>query len=367
MSPNPSQANNANCPEVAGLLVFYVCQEVSEAERQQIEAHLAVCAACSKQLAEEQSLTEVVGAAAEAADEIDATGILLAQCRSELAEKLDDMAVAAARPRWEPLGWLRTWMALRPALSGAFLVIFGVIVGTQVVPWIHSVDSDDANGQAMKVMAAPKLSNDQLANMAVARVNVLPSNDPASATVRLQLSAAEPLEMSGNLEDLGVRRVLTYVVENGERFDPGVRLDCLDALKAVAREREVRTALLTAAQKDSNPAVRMKALEALRDSVADEAVREVLLDVLQRDTNPGVRVEAVNLLVRSLGHDSAGGSLPGAAMVAPENTNAAAIVENASVDRTLRALERLQRQDPSRYVRLRSAAALRQIGPRELQ
>jgi hypothetical protein len=164
-----------------------------------------------------------------------------------------------------------------------------------------------------------------------------------------------------------VRRALTYVVENGERFDPGVRLDCLDALKAVAREREVRAALMTAAQKDSNPAVRMKALDALRDSVADESVREVLLDILQRDTNPGVRVEAVNLLVRSLGHDSSGAPLPGAPIAAPEIADVTSPSEDASIDRTLRALERLQRQDPSRYVRLRSAAALRQIGPRELQ
>jgi hypothetical protein len=101
--------------------------------------------------------------------------------------------------------------------------------------------------------------------------------------------------------------------------------------------------------------------------VADDAVREVLLNILQRDTNPGVRVEAVNLLVRSLGHDSSGAPLPGAPLAVPEAPSTTLPAEEASIDRTLRELERLQRQDPSRYVRLRSAAALRQIGPRELQ
>jgi len=95
-------------------------------------------------------------------------------------------------------------------------------------------------------------------------------------------------------------------------------------------------------------------------------VREALLDILQRDGNPGVRVEAVNLLVRSLGHDSSGTPLPGAT-AGREAVDVGPLGENASIDRTLRELERLQRQDPSRYVRLRSAAALRQIGPRELQ
>jgi len=358
-----AQHNEAECRAVAGLLVFYVCEEVSEAERKRIEAHLRSCEECLQQLAEEEKLAEAVSAMPQTADEVDSTGILLAQCRSELAESLDDVAAKAARPRWEPLGWLRRWMAMRPAWSGAFLVIFGVAVGTQVVPWLHSVELDDANGQAVKVMAAPKFTREQLDNMAVAGVNVLPAADPAAATVRLQLSAAQPMEVSGNLEDAGVRRVLTYVVENGQRFDPGVRMDCLDALKTVAREQEVQSALMVAVQRDQSAAVRMKALDALRDSVQEESVREVLIDVLQRDTNPGVRVEAVNLLVRSLGHDSSGEPLPDASILSDVSSSAG----DASVERAWRALERLQRQDPSRYVRLRSAAALRQIGPRELQ
>jgi HEAT repeat protein len=37
------------------------------------------------------------------------------------------------------------------------------------------------------------------------------------------------------------------------------------------------------------------------------------------------------------------------------------------VERIVRALEDLQRRDPNRYVRLRSAAALRQIGSRDVQ
>src|SRR5262249_54823726 len=152
----------------------------------------------------------------------------------------------------------------------------------------------------------------------------------------------------------------TYVVANGERFDPGVRLDCLDALKAAARDQEVRNALMTAARKDQVVAVRMKALEALRDSIQDDAVRDTLLDVLEHDNNPGVRVEAVNLLVRSLGHATPESST----FPAPEIPS---LPQDPSVDRALHTLEELQRRDPSRYVRLRSAAALRQIGPRELQ
>jgi hypothetical protein len=75
-------------------------------------------------------------------------------------------------------------------------------------------------------------------------------------------------------------------------------------------------------------------------------------------------VEAVNLLVRSLEQtvpDASGNSEPA---LAPEG------IENPldpAMKRMVRALEELQRNDPNRYVRLRSAAALRQIGPHEVQ
>jgi HEAT repeat protein len=129
--------------------------------------------------------------------------------------------------------------------------------------------------------------------------------------------------------------------------------------------------LIVAARQDQNPAVRMKALESLRDAATDDAVRQVLLESLERDANPGVRVEAVNLLVRSLDHETS--SLPAIAPEAPPIPDTppslapVAPVTDPSVDHVIRVLQQLQRKDPSRYVRLRSAAALRQIGPRDVQ
>ena len=147
-------------------------------------------------------------------------------------------------------------------------------------------------------------------------------------------------------------------------------LDCLDALKAGIRDQQVRRALITASRKDQNPAVRMKALESLRDAASDDAVRQALLDALQHDTNPGVRVEAVNMLVRSLERESPDATsapdVPNAPDVSPVY-GVSSLPSDPSIERVVRALQDLQRRDPSRYVRLRSAAALRQIGPREVQ
>lgn len=351
---------NMRCSDVAPLLVFYACEEVDAAERTAIETHLTACTACAAQLAEEKALNAAFADALQPSEQFDPSGILLSQCRSELAELLDDISAPPVREHWMPFGWVRRWMTLRPAWSAAALVLFGVALGAQVLEWIPSRNSNNSTGPAVNILAKPQITDDQLSKMSVAGINFAPGQDAVPGTIQLQLRAEQPLVLSGNLDDADVRRVLTYVIENGDRFDPGVRLDCLEVLKSRTGDSGVRHALLAAVRKDRNPAVRLKAIESLRDSAGDEAVREALLEALDHDANPGVRVEAVNLLVRTLESNSnnvsAAASAPGEDSIPPD----------PSVARVVQTLEDLQRHDPNRYVRLRSAAALRQIGPHEL-
>ncbi len=350
------------CADVASLLVFYACDEVDAEERSTIESHLAACSSCASQLAEEKALNAAFADALQPAEKFDPSGILLSQCRSELAELLDDLATPRVREHWVPFGWLRRWMALRPIWSAAALILFGVIVGTSSLQWLASRNAGYSAGQAFNILAKPQLTDDQLSKMSIAGISFSPSQDAAAGTVQVQLLAEQPVVLSGNLDDTDVRRVLTYVVENGQRFDPGVRLDCLDALKSRSNDSEVRRAMLAAVRNDHNPAVRMKAIESLRDSTSDQSVRETLLEALDHDSNPGVRVEAVNLLVRTLENRS--DSTQQEVAPAPGEDS---IPPDPSVARVIQTLEDLQRHDPNRYVRLRSAAALRQIGTREVQ
>jgi hypothetical protein len=349
------------CSDVAPLLVFYVCDEVDPRERVQIEAHLAACPACAAQLNEEDLLHEALTESVRPADQLDSSGILLARCRSELSETLDDLAAPPVQEHWGPLSWMRQWMAMRPVWSGAFLVLIGLALGTQVPQWLATNNLNNLSDQAMSVRPSPRLTEDQLSKMAVAGINFSPSSDSTPGTVQVQLNAEQPLTLSGNLDDPDVLRVLTLTVENGDRSDAGVRLDCLEALKARVQDLQVRQALLTAARKDQNPAVRIKAIESLRDSASDESVREALLDALEHDSNPGVRVEAVNLLVRSLEEQAPGAS------DATQQSEADSLPSDPSFERVVHVLEGMRHSDPNHYVRLRSAAALRQIGPRELQ
>src|SRR5215472_8850048 len=361
-----AESSRQTCQKIAPLLVFYACGEADEKEVALIDEHLAICAGCSAQLAEEKRFQALLIAQPQDADRLDAPGLLLSQCRSELAESLDDIVRPPVLEKTPVFSAFRRWMALRPIWSGAALVFVGLLAGVQGAQWYATRGNGNPLDLAVNVRPVPHISDDQLSKMAVAGINFMPATSAGTQNVRVQLNAEQPMELSGSIDNSDVKRVVMYVVKNGDRFDPGMRLDCLDALKAAAKDSEVRGALLSAARKDPNPAVRLKALEALRDATSDDAVREVLLDTLKHDTNPGVRVEAVNLLVGSLEKTDA----PGEGTMLGHNMVPAAAggdAQDASLGAVIRELEVLQHRDPSRYVRLRSAAALRQLNARSDQ
>jgi len=364
--------HNPVCDVVAELLMFYVCGEVNEQERSAIEEHVAECTECRKQLAEEREFQEAVLSLPNEAERLDSAGTLLAQCRSELAEKLDDWEHPAVKSKVRGIGWFRGWMVLHPVWSAASLVLLGLVAGTKYSQWTSGTTEDGAQSQVVNVRPSSQLTDDQLSKLKVAGINFTPSPYAGSKNVRVQLDAEQPIELNGNVDDSNVRNVLTFVVKNGERFDSGMRLDCLDALKERAEDAQVRSVLLALARKDQNPAVRLKALEGLRDAGVDATVRQTLLEALQHDANPGVRVEAVNLLVRSLEQAPADTVVDAATRdlaMPPRPVMHTGMESDASgsMENVIQALQSLQRNDPSRYVRLRSAAALREISVRNDQ
>jgi HEAT repeats/Putative zinc-finger len=355
------------CEDVAPLLVFYACDELTSEEREQIVAHLATCDGCRAQLSEEDALQAAIDRMPQVADQFESSGVLLAQCRSELSESLDELSAPKVKEGWQPFAWVRAWMALRPGWSAAALLLVGAIVGTQAIPWLP-VNPGNGGGSAVKVYAAPRITPDTLNKMAVSGINF----SRPTGKIQLQLQAEQPMTLSSDEDDADVRRVLTFVISNSDRFDAGVRLDCVEALRGAASDEQARAALLSAARKDQNPAVRLKALDALRDMAGMPAVRDVLLEALQHDANPGVRVEAINLLVRAI---DSGSELPELAPEAPDSESpvqgvapqALPFAGKDSEQRILRALDNLRQHDSNRYVRLRSAAALRQIAQQDMQ
>ncbi len=337
------------CAEIERLLVFYASDELDSRERVRVEEHTRQCAVCETSLARELRLRQAV-LGAERAREGEPSDVLLAQCRSELAEAVDDLGATRRRAGWlnalRPSRWMVPPFLTHPALSAAALVLMGAVVGLGLPQWYRSHVTQRSERAAMTV-SAWRLTDQDLETMGIAGINWVSDSGSGAPRVELRLMAERPFEVKGSLEDPDVKRVLTYVVRNGQRFDSGVRLDSVDVLRTHLGDRDVRQALCAAARKDENPGVRLRALEALRGFEQDDVVRQTLQDALANDANPGVRVEAIN-------------SLGGALRAMAEKGTTSQDVRLVNVLR-----ERMQK-DPNNYVRMQCSEAVRQLGPREL-
>jgi hypothetical protein len=335
------------CREFELMMVLAAAgEELDAAEQAELADHLAHCGACKAELEREKDL---IAAMASHRAEPDAT--LLASCRAGLVDALD---------RREEHGWLRrkigslipaNWLAPSPAWSAALLVLIGFSVGVlgpryfrPPVPPANTAQNDasvtDAGSDQSRTTS--KLGSFDLHTADVAGISVMPTGTSEPPQVQLQLRAQQPVTLQGTIYDDDVKRVLLHVLSHNDRYDPDVRLDAVDLLRARNNDPDVRNALCHAVHTDSNTAVRLKALEALNGAEPQDLVRQTLLDALVDDHNPGVRIEAINVL-RQLAAEG-----------------------KVESDDHMRAVlrERMQK-DPNTYIRLQSAAAIRDLGPRE--
>lgn len=336
------------CEDVESLAILYACDELDDAGRAKLEAHAAECPACAAIVSREARLRQAISSLDQPADSLDRSGLLLAQCRSQLAESLDDRQARANRSPWRamfsPVAWwgaLRHTLIYHPAMSMAALLVAGFLAGAAEHRLPVAPVPAVAVRPAMTVSAAPKITEQQLQSAGSAHVAWVTPSGSRTPTVQVQLMSQTPMNIVGAPDDADVQRALTFVLENSQRFDPDARLDSLDVLRTRATDPDVRRSLCAAARLDRNPGVRMKAIEALQGFEQDPEVRQTLLDALQSDDNSGVRVEAIDLLVSAL-----------------QSENGSAAPDQQLLD----VLRDRQRNDSNNYVRLQSAAALRELG-----
>jgi hypothetical protein len=334
------------CAEFEDLAVLYAIGELDDAGRASVDEHASHCAACAAVLRSELQLNSALAAHGEAGDSLDRSGFLLAQCRSQLSEAIDDAHGTPKRgwlERLSPARWARQFprvLAFHPGWSTAALLLVGAFGGISGRAWYRQTTLPLPSKPLMTVSAAPSMSDHQLETMGVEGIRLEPQ-DGAAPRVELRLRSEQPTVVQGTPDDADIRRVLAYVVQHGRQFDPGVRLDSLDALRAHTSDPQVLTALCDAAVRDSNPAVRLKALQALRTFGVDPAARQAMFDALAGDDNSGVRIEALDGLEAAL-------AAPSATPQPPDG-------------RSLSILRDRMRNDPNSYVRLHSASVLSQL------
>ncbi|MCU1340930.1 MAG: hypothetical protein JWN92_353 [Candidatus Acidoferrum typicum] len=347
MSEQPNSEAVVRCDEIEQFAVLFVCDELDPSARTAVNAHTSQCAICSAVVSREARLHQEIASFDQPADSLDRSGLLLAQCRSELAEALDDELARAKQPGWRavfsPLAWwtvLRDTLVYHPAMSMAALVVVSFLAGVagqrmRVAPVVTTTAPT-----AMTASTQPKVTEQQLQNAGSANVAWVTPSGSHTPTVQVQFMSQAPMNIVGPPDDADVQRALTFVLANGHRFDATARMDSLDVLRTRCADTEVRHAVCAAALSDPYPGVRIKALQALQGFEQDSTVHQTMIDALQNDDNPSVRVEAINHLVNSL----------------PAGISSGAV--NPSLVAVLR--DRV-RNDPNNYIRQQSAAALRQL------
>jgi hypothetical protein len=336
------------CTEVERLLALYACDEAAPGERAAVEQHVGGCPECAAVFASELRLRQILSTLPQAADGLDIAGALLEQCRSELAEALDeghDFAAARVQGRTDGFfarcfAWCRMEMALHPALGAALFVLVGLGMG-RVLP-VSANGTQTTAGLVPTMTVTPRISDQELQNVqAVTGIYPVADADSNTQNFEVHFRAMKPVVVS---DDGDVKRVLTFVIQNAQRFDPDVRLDSVEVLRGHMDDADVRRVLCTASRHDANPGVRLRALESLRGFEQDVAVRETLLDALVHDANPGVRIEAVNEIRDMIFAGNA--------------------INDPQVAKVLR---ELSEHDANNFIRLQAATAVRRLSAGPLQ
>lgn len=298
-------AEKLNCASFEDRAVLYAAGELAEEDRAAIDAHARLCANCAAVLSREMSLRRALSARVQPADALDRSELLLARCRSELFEAIDDAATQPPRV-WRSL--LMPWrllvfrgaFAFHPGWSAAALLVVGALAGTAAHEWYRQVASPLPGHPVITVSAPAPITQQELETIDSDGIRLEPQNDSPAPKVELQVRSPRPRVVQGTPDDAEIRRVLAYVVGHGERFDDSVRLDSIDALRPEADDPQVREAMSEALRHDPNPAVRLRAIEALRGAGSAPDVQSAILGALSDDDNSGVRIQALNSLLERM-------------------------------------------------------------------
>ena len=318
------------CTEREEEIRLLLWNEMDEDRSEELELHLASCVGCRAALESEQRLMAALQTAAPPDPPVE----LLAQCRMDLAERIEQAGLPGFWTRLGTVIWPRGlrwsfsgWMTAHPAMSAAVLVMAGIVVGG-VVPRFVPAPAED-NGVAQTTVVATPASTP---------IQDVRGIESAGGRVVFRVESAGAVGFDVN--DPRTLQMLVGVLQNGQQYTADTRMESVSVLQELGSKQEARETLCNVARTDRNPAVRLKAMEALKGLGDDELVRKTILEALLQDENPGVRIEAVNALRE--------------------------MVESAQApDRELmRVLRERMEKDPNTYIRVQSAATVRSLEQR---
>ena len=280
-----------NCRDYQHQISLFLYEELPEADKPGLEAHLAACEDCKHVFEQEKGLHYVL---TEDTSGWDFPSDLLVESRSQLANELDRIEQKRAWWRLPTFSVVFTPMRL---LESAALVAMGLALGVYVSNQQHAI-RQVAN--AAPAQESPIISSIP-ANGSVSNLHVVSAN-PSTGQVELAGEIVQPLRMEGSLTDDTVRQVLLNAL--GDASNSGSRLRAVEVLAPQANDQRVKSALIQALMNDDNPGVRLHALQGLKQFASEADVRSAFMSSLENDLDAGIRFEAIDALTRSGGDAS---------------------------------------------------------------
>jgi hypothetical protein len=312
------------CERIDQSLALYSYDELSAAERDAVEEHIASCQRCHQTLAELRGLQSLLVEYRVPEPPPD----LLVRNRQRLEEALDR----------EQAGWramVRAWFGVATAhparaMSAVTLVALGFSLGWLLRPRVASV------GPAQPPANSANASMTEGGALGGARISGISqvAPDPETGQLHITLNAEKQMTLEGSLDDPQVRQVLIYTLKNYD--NPGIRLDTLTAIGSGGNDPAVRDALLYELSHDTNAGVRLQALRTAAKSKWAPELGQAFAEAAEKDSNAGVRGAAIDALVQHVSADRDQDLVP--------------------------TLQRLADEDSDGYVRLKSETVLQQLG-----
>ncbi len=267
--------------------------ELSDTEQQALDGHLEQCDRCQAHLVRLRQFKLIIDKAATPRPG-----------DTDLRDARSNLWSALINKHSEPghlKGWrdrylnglkrltFNTYPSYRSVLGGALLLFIGLVAG-----YFIAVPGDRSLGFAASGMEQTELLSNR--DVDISNIQFVDS-DVSDGTLEFRFEAVTPVQIRGSIDDPGIRRVLAFTVLNEQ--NPGVRLRAVNAMRASDRLQsadEIRSALVTALNFDSNPGVRKEAFEALSMYPFDNEIKDAMIHTLIFDENPALRIGAINKL-----------------------------------------------------------------------
>ncbi|NUN10446.1 MAG: HEAT repeat domain-containing protein [Ignavibacteriaceae bacterium] len=273
--------------EIKELVILSAYNELDGYTAELVKNHLAACSECRELHSNELSLRAVVSGSlpGEPKDRLisDARLQLRAALRLENDKKLTPEKI---------LNRIREFIYLnyKPILSGAVMLVIGFLLSLFVRL------NSGGEGQAESLNPSDLLKS----GIKINNIRVISSNQQ-TGEMEIEFDTQQSVKLSGSFDDENIQKVMMYSILNDE--NPGVRLrsiDLIDSKKERGIDKEVKAAILTAAQYDDNPGVRRSALKTVAGLTFDDDIKNALINIMSTDENAAFRIEALNILAENI-------------------------------------------------------------------